>query len=166
MGVGWPPALSLAWGGPAAIASASDGPKSGPLDPTYLPARPTPGDSATSRRSAGSPVTGDGPEQASTLPHAPTRSSATQPTPVTSHPSGSGQGHHSGTPSPRVTSATAAARTSRSTREGTYSGCTGPHASHCQSPDDRSGGCTGAPHRGQLRVPSTPPIMPPSWHFR
>src|SRR5690554_8170363 len=98
MGVGWPPALSLACGGPAAIASASEEPKSGPLHPTYLPARPTPGDSATSRRSAGSPVTGDGPEQASTLPHAPPRSSATQPITVTTHPSGSRQGQHNGTP--------------------------------------------------------------------
>src|SRR3984957_15240425 len=91
-GNSWWPNWTRACGGPAANPS----PGSGPASPARPDPRPSPGSSETTSISA-RPPTGLGPDRAITQPRVPPRSSPAPVNPVTSQPSGIGQGSQTGT---------------------------------------------------------------------
>src|SRR5215468_10041070 len=132
---------TAAWGGPAAKPS----PGSGPGRPAKWAPRPTPGSSEISSISP-SPPTGLGPDSATTQARVPVRSSPAPANPVTSQPTGSGQGTQTGTLALR-------SRPRSPSADGEYgdrSGYTSPCSAQCQPLAQGLGSVSGPPQRGQM----------------
>jgi hypothetical protein len=125
-------------------ADAKPAPGSTASRPATAAPRPMPGSSATTSMSAG-PPSGFGPDSATAQARVPVRSSPAPAKPVTSQPTGSGQGSQAGTPAVR----SSPSRPSRDGLKAGSSGWTSPCQSQRQALDQAVGSRTGLPHRGQ-----------------
>src|SRR5262249_60829867 len=123
----------------------SAAPGSGPGSPARWAPRPTPGSPEISSISPG-PPTGLGPDRATTQARVPVRPSPAPANPVTSQPTGSGQGTQTGTMALR-------SRPRSPSLDGEYgdsSGYTSPCSAQRQPLAQGLGSARGPPQRGQM----------------